>query len=879
MADLRYSAEIDVRNAQRSLDSLKQAVFDVGAAIAGAFTIAQISTVAGDFENLRKTLQILYKDTAIGAQAFEEIKKFAEESVFSVQDLTETVVKLKTAGIQPTVSLLRLFADTSSVAADSVGALQAITDLYARTTAGGLGLEDLNRLADRGIPVFQILADKLGLSRLEISKIGQTADGAQLILRALESGLNDAFGGASQQRIGTVNQSFSALKDSINNAFDAIGQAGLNEGLSELAKAITKVVSDSGPAFKNFGKVLGEILKFLADNIKIVIFLFGTLITLLTGGAIARAVMAIGSLVVPILKLSRPLQFLIGVLAGFLPAKLVNFFKATDDTKQSLDDLAKSDGFKVFQEGKLADGTENFKAQLAALNQELNKFKAEMSGVANEFARYNQNTIKQIGLDADLISQSKLVQDVERARSDLYRRSQDEIAKLRLAKSKLTEEEKKQGRAGIIDATIAAIQKQTKEDERGIIAAVSRRNQEEIANNVVLSGRQRIYDLTKQLNDMKFEGATMGMTNLGKQLNSIGKSAKDWADTTIQGLANAQNISVEAFKQLYPEQVAKVYKAASEGLAELTAQAKLNNAEAERLNSNSVYVDRQISLNQQLADLYDEQAKMGLSGIEQKYFDISIASRKFFDAQVQAVNKTRFTVDELRAGYSILNETLGGDPAKVREIYDEAIKGTEELRVVTEQNYKMSRTFSAGFSKAFREYVENVSNAAQIAANLFNKGIKGMEDTLVNFVKTGKFEWRGFVAMMLEELLRAQIQQVFANMVGSMNNSMRNVGTGGGGGGGILDFATNALSSLFAGGFANGGKIPAGQFGIVGERGPEFISGPANITPMSNEPAIQNVTYNINAVDAMSFKALVASDPAFIHAVATQGSRSIPGRR
>lgn len=40
------------------------------------------------------------------------------------------------------------------------------------------------------------------------------------------------------------------------------------------------------------------------------------------------------------------------------------------------------------------------------------------------------------------------------------------------------------------------------------------------------------------------------------------------------------------------------------------------------------------------------------------------------------------------------------------------------------------------------------------------------------------------------------------------------------------------LLNLFAGGFADGGTIPGGQWGIVGERGPEIVSGPANITPM-----------------------------------------------
>jgi hypothetical protein len=69
--------------------------------------------------------------------------------------------------------------------------------------------------------------------------------------------------------------------------------------------------------------------------------------------------------------------------------------------------------------------------------------------------------------------------------------------------------------------------------------------------------------------------------------------------------------------------------------------------------------------------------------------------------------------------------------------------------------------------------------------------------------------------------------------------------------------------------------IPQGRFGIAGERGPELIGGPASVTPMSGT----TVTYNINAVDAASFQALVARDPSFIHAVAQAGARGMPKRR
>ena len=89
--------------------------------------------------------------------------------------------------------------------------------------------------------------------------------------------------------------------------------------------------------------------------------------------------------------------------------------------------------------------------------------------------------------------------------------------------------------------------------------------------------------------------------------------------------------------------------------------------------------------------------------------------------------------------------------------------------------------------------------------------------------------------------------------------------------GGFFGGVKKALGGLFGGFFANGGYLPAGQFGIVGERGPEMIQGPASITPGGGG---RSLAVTINAVDAASFQTLVASDPEFIYSVAQRGARS-----
>jgi hypothetical protein len=103
----------------------------------------------------------------------------------------------------------------------------------------------------------------------------------------------------------------------------------------------------------------------------------------------------------------------------------------------------------------------------------------------------------------------------------------------------------------------------------------------------------------------------------------------------------------------------------------------------------------------------------------------------------------------------------------------------------------------------------------------------------------------------------------------------------------ILDIFTGGAGSIFAGLFDTGGVIPSGKFGIVGEKGPEIVTGPAKVIGRKDTERMMgdagasggsgtNITYNISAVDAQSFKELVASDPEFIYNVTQAGARLQP---
>ena len=255
---------------------LTGSILRLGAAIGTAFSVKAIINTTARFEDLRDTLTSVEGSAEGGAAAFAKIQNFATKTQFGVEDLTIAYIKLKTAGIEPTEELLTTFTDTAAVTTDQVGSLQAITDLLSRTTSGGLGLEELNRLADRGVPVFKILEETLGLTRLEISEFGKTAEGANVIVDALIAGLNKKFGGATQQRLDNLSVSMSNFGIAVTNSLDILGQ-GFAPQLTDVTNKLGEFIVRNEDTIRAIGEGLGTALMFVVDNLGLFATAIGTI--------------------------------------------------------------------------------------------------------------------------------------------------------------------------------------------------------------------------------------------------------------------------------------------------------------------------------------------------------------------------------------------------------------------------------------------------------------------------------------------------------------------------------------------------------------------------------------------------------------------------
>lgn len=254
----------------RSVRGLNSAVFSLKGALiglGGAVVIRAIARTTGQFEDLRSGLASVFGSVEEGNKKFREISDFATRTQFSVEDLTKAFITLQGAGIKPTEKLLTTFTDTSASAVDGLGVFEALTRVIARSVGGGLGLEELNQIFDRGIPVFTILNEQLGITRLEVSELGKTAEGSKQIIDALIKGLDQRFGGATQKRLNNLNVAFSNFGIAVRNFQDVIGQSGFAQGLKNITETLTNAITDSNGLAISIGRVLGNLFNKLNELI------------------------------------------------------------------------------------------------------------------------------------------------------------------------------------------------------------------------------------------------------------------------------------------------------------------------------------------------------------------------------------------------------------------------------------------------------------------------------------------------------------------------------------------------------------------------------------------------------------------------------------
>jgi lambda family phage tail tape measure protein len=481
---------------------------------------------------------------------------------------------------------------------------------------------------------------------------------------------------------------------------------------------------------------------------------------------------------------------------------------------------------------------------------ESEKLSVELNKVLKAYQDTNKEANLKYKLETDALNQSDKAKALAQERFSAEKSFNQELQKLQ---DQINEKRNAGTPVDLavipqLEAAQGRLRAEYNKQKASIDALVESRINAERAKQLDIFSTAQLIDLQNKANDLIERSATMFLPLQAKGYAELEIAARNAAKAKIEAEQERRG------EKLSPEEATKYYEAARQGIDNVKAAQDQLNVSTEKYNLVQYGLKNQYDMYDKIRDVQLEMATTGMTALEKKHYDVAAAARKSADAQIRA--------EELRTGRFF-------DFDERQAYYDEAQKGVKELQDAETDAYNKSRDGILSLRKSIAEYVDDTTNAAKIVETTFKKATQGMEDALVKFAKTGKFEWKSMVSSMLEDLLRSQLRQTMASVFQIGGNQVK------GGGGGLLG------GSIIPGILAAGGPVSDRRPYLVGERGPElFVPNSAgSMVPNSGLQGGGNVTYNISAVDALSFKQMIAKDPGFIHAIATQGSKYTPARR
>jgi hypothetical protein len=197
-------------------------------------------------------------------------------------------------------------------------------------------------------------------------------------------------------------------------------------------------------------------------------------------------------------------------------------------------------------------------------------------------------------------------------------------------------------------------------------------------------------------------------------------------------------------------------------------------------------------------------------------------------------------------------------------------KEMTQLNQLLEKGYINQETFGRAVEQANQKMENATKKTGETIGDEFSRIGETMEGTIADSLDaiSGRFYGFGdFFKGMLSDINRALLNSALKNLgitgkggfmddiFGSIGGLFGGSGGSGGGFGGLL----SSVGNFFGGFFADGGKLKPGQFGIVGERGPELAfagNSPLHIMPNQALGGAAPITVNMNVQtpDVRSFR-------------------------
>ena len=157
----------------------------------------------------------LFKSTDVATEFVNVLQDFAAKTPFTFQQASDAAKRLLAYGVQArnVMYVMQGVLDASAITGDP-RTVEAVSRAFGQiVTKGRLMNEEMRQLTDAGIPAYDILKKKLGLTQKQLQNLGRTSISSATAINALVEGLNERYGSAVQASALTMKGLISNIAD------------------------------------------------------------------------------------------------------------------------------------------------------------------------------------------------------------------------------------------------------------------------------------------------------------------------------------------------------------------------------------------------------------------------------------------------------------------------------------------------------------------------------------------------------------------------------------------------------------------------------------------------------------------------------------------
>ncbi|HFO2433972.1 TPA: tape measure protein [Klebsiella pneumoniae] len=232
-----------------------------------------IVEAAAEMQRMRVMLRGLNKDKVIpgeaAAQDMQYIVNMAKNAPFAMQALTNSFVKFRSAGLDPTDGSLKALVDSvARFGGDSELLKRAAVAVQQMSGKGVVSMEELRQQLGEAVPnAMKAMADAAGITMGELTKaVSSGTVEAKQALSLMFVGLRAENENAAKDMMQTYTGALAQLQTSFTLFADRVGQAGYLDSLTKGMKELAAVMNSAeGISFANS---LGEGLTTAIDGLR-----------------------------------------------------------------------------------------------------------------------------------------------------------------------------------------------------------------------------------------------------------------------------------------------------------------------------------------------------------------------------------------------------------------------------------------------------------------------------------------------------------------------------------------------------------------------------------------------------------------------------------